>query len=165
MLASHQILSQMPEAFACDLIQHLHEKEKPLYKAALAALAQKRKLRSVFIERKPRTEQHRWVREQLSHPSNDSLAAQTLQIWLVSAHKGLLCEFLDGLGISHDENGTVEELPGAPEKERLAGVIELLLGKHPATLVTVYLHAFQSISEAGWNSLEEILAEDPRLAL
>lgn len=165
MLLPHEIFAKMPEETALGLLHFLHENEKPLYQAAVGSLAQQRKFRPVFITRKPRKEQHLWVREQISRKTNTDLAAHLLQIWLVGAHKQLLCDFLDGFGIPHDENGTIETLPEPPAKELVASVVDKLLAQYDATLLAVYLNAFQGIDGTGWPTLGEILAEDPRLQL
>lgn len=155
----------MPESTALGLLQFLHEKEKPLYRATIENLAQQRKLRPVFVERKPRKDQYAWIREQVSRKPNQALAAHLLQIWLVAAHKQLLCDFLDGFSIAHDENGTVEVLPPSPSNEEVAKVVDGLLTKYEASLVAIYLNAFQSIDDHGWSGVAAVLAENPRLRL
>jgi hypothetical protein len=165
MLQPHEIFARLPAPISEQLFGYLFEKEKPLYKASIDSLAKQRKLRAVFIERKPRAERHEWMREVLGKKVNDGVAAHLLQIWLVGAHAALLCDFLDELGIAHDANGTIEELPTAPEKEKLKAAIEAVMAKHDPAVVAVYLHAFQALDDNGWPTLEELLGEDPRLKL
>ncbi len=165
MLTPHEIFAQMPDAVAEALFGFLGEHEKALYKGTIDTLAQQRKLRPVFVERKPRAERHAWLREVVARKVNESVAAHLLQIWLVRAHAKLLCDFLDGLGIAHDESGTIEKLPPPPDKAKLAEVIDGLFTKHAPAVVTVYLHAFQALDDTGWPTLETLLTEDPRLQL
>jgi hypothetical protein len=165
MLQPHEIFAHLPAPISEQLFGFLFEKEKPLYKATIDTLSKQRKLRAVFVERKPRAERHEWMREVLARKINDGVAAHLLQIWLVGAHAKLLCDFLDGLGIAHDENGTIEELPAAPEKMKLKAVIDDVLTKHDPGVVAVYLHAFQALDDHGWATLEELLGEDARLKM
>jgi hypothetical protein len=89
-----------------------------------------------------------------------------LQAWLLGTHKQMLCDFLDGMEIKHDDDGTVEELPPAPPKEKITAAISKLLEKYPAETVAVYLHAFRDMDSAvQWPALDEILAEEARLKL
>ena len=162
---ANDIFTRMPPAVAVQLFSHLHENEKPLYKATIDTLAKQRNLRPVFIERKPREERFGWMRDAVAKKQNASVAAHLLQIWFVGAHSKLLCDFLDALGIAHDENGTIEDLPPAPPKETLAKAIDECFAKHDAKVVAVYLNAFQALDEEGWSTLAELLAEDPRLRL
>ncbi len=161
----YELFANLPPAVSEQLFTFIQEKEKPLYKATIDTLAKQRKLRPVFVERKPRAERHAWMKDVLGRKVNESVAAHLLQIWLVGAHAKLLCDFLDGLGIAHDENGTIEALPPAPTKEALVKAIDPLFEKHDPAVVAVYLNAFQALDEHGWPSLGELLSEDPRLQL
>jgi hypothetical protein len=165
MLTPNEILAHMPAETAQQLFSFLMEGDKPLYKATIDSLAKQRKLRPVFIERKPRLERYAWMKEALGRKQNEGVAAHLLQIWLIGSHKQLLCDFLDLLGIAHDENGTIENLPPAPPKEKLADAVGTLLEKHDPTVVAVYMHAFQALDNEGWSTLEELLHEDARLRL
>jgi hypothetical protein len=161
----NEIFARLPESVLGSLFAHLHENEKPLYKAAIRSVADQKKLRPVFLERKPKAEQFKYIAAHLALARNSTLAAQVLQIWLVGAHSNLLCAFLDGLGIAHEDNGTIEELPEAPAKEKLIEVVSTLQKGFDPDLVKVYLHSFQSLDEAGWPTLAALLSEDPSLAL
>ena len=161
----HEIFAHMPPAVAEQLFSFLEKNEKPLYQTTIDTLAKQRKLRMIFVTRKPRPERHAWMRDVLGRTVNDAIAAHLLQIWLVGAHAKLLCDFLDGLGIAHDANGTIEALPSAPAKADLVKAIEPLFAKHDPAVVAVYLHAFQALDDKGWDSLAELLGEDSRLKL
>ena len=129
-------------------------------------LASERKLRPVFIERKPPDERYAWTKSAVARKSNDTLAAHLLQAWLLGAQKPMLCDFLDSLGVAHDDDGTVEQLPESPPKEKLRETVDQLLSKHSAETVAVYLHAFHDMdSTVSWPPLGEILGEDERLRL
>ncbi|MGH9806341.1 MAG: hypothetical protein ACRD9W_03630, partial [Terriglobia bacterium] len=129
-------------------------------------LANERKLRPVFIERKPPNERHNWIKTALARKTDDTLAAHVLQAWLLGAQKPMLCDFLESLGVAHDDDGTVEQLPESPPREKLCETITQLLAKYPAETVTVYLHAFHDMdSTVSWPPLGEVLAEDERLRI
>jgi hypothetical protein len=156
----------MSPSLAAGVFTFLHTEQKPVYKAAIQGLANQRNLRGVFIERKPPGERFPWMQAALGRPLSDSLAAHILQAWLLGANKQMLCDFLDGMEIKHDDDGTVEELPPSPPKEKVAEAVSQLLGKYPAETVAVYLHAFRDMdSVVQWPALDEILAEEPRLKL
>ena len=165
MLQPHEILAHMPTTLATQLLDFLIEKEKPLFKATLDSLANQRKLRPVFVERKPRAERFQWMHDQLGRKQSNAVAAHLLQVWLMGAHHTLLCEFLDGFGITHDEHGMVENLPPSPSKADLQRVIDGLLTRYEAPLLAVYLHTFQALDEQGWEHLGALLQEDSRLTL
>lgn len=165
MLKPHEIFARMPAPVATQLLGFIQENEKPLYQATVETIAKQRKLRPIFIERKPRLERYAWLQANIGRAQHDPVAAHLLQIWLVGAQTSLLCDFLDALGIAHDKNGTIEKLPTAPPKAELAAAIEKLLAKYDPAVVAAYLHAFQAMDDEGWSSLAELLNEDPRLKL
>jgi hypothetical protein len=165
MLSPHEIFAQLPLETAARIFADLHEVQKPLYKAAVDSLAKAHNLRPVFVERKSRAEQHLWLADKARRRQHDSIAAHLLQAWLVGSHKGLLCDFLDGFGIAHDENGTVEVLPQAPPKEDLLRVITGLRSRYDSHLLAIYLNTFQSLDSEGWDTLAALIEEDPTLQL
>jgi hypothetical protein len=164
-MSPNDIFSQMPESTSTAILSDIFEHEKVLYKNLIENLAKQRKLRPVFVERKPRVERFAWIKDALGRKQNEPIAANFLQIWLVNRHAAMLCDFLDSLGIAHDENGTVDTIPPQPDKAALETAVNGLLGKYDQAFVAVYLNAFQALDDTGWPALGEILAEDARLNL
>lgn len=165
MLKTNEIFSRLPESVSGQLFDYLQKEQPNLIAIVVDTLAREQKLRPVFVQRKSEADRRAWLKKGLGQNRHAGDAAHLLQIWLVGAQAKLLCEFLDGLGIAHDENGTIEELPGAPEKAKLAEVIDKLMASHDPAVVSTYLHAFQATDEKGWDTLETLLGEDPRLKL
>lgn len=165
-MRAHEIFKNMSPALAAEVFTFLHRAQKPVYKAAVQGLANQRNLRGVFIERKPPQERHPWMQTALSRPVSDALASHLVQAWLLGAQKPMLNEFLDALEIPHGEDGTVDELPACPPKEKVAAAAAQLLAKYPPETVAVYLHAFRDMDSAvQWPALDEVLSEEARLAL
>ena len=166
MLQPHEIIARLSPELSDQLFAFLREKERKLYKAAITTLAEQRKFRPVFIEQMEKAKRHAWMKEALGRAQNASVSAQLLQIWFVGGHADLLCDFLDAFGIKHDANGTIEELPPAPDKAAVRKAVGDVLAKHDPAIVVAYLHTFQALDDAGgWPSLEELLTEDERLKL
>jgi hypothetical protein len=161
----YELFGKLSPELTNEIFAYLLEFEKPVYKAMVQNIASRRKLRPVFIERKPRRERHLWLQQALSLKSADDLTMQLLQIWLLGAQREMICEFLDSLGIEHDGKGVVDNLPAAPSRDRLNETISKLLEKRSPEAVALYLHAFQAMDETGWSILDEALATDPRISL
>lgn len=165
MMKCYEIFGRCSPELVNEIFSHLLEHEKAVYKAAIHNLAAQRKLRPVFVERKPKLERHLWLQQALSRKPADEFAAQLLQIWLLGAERDMICRFLDSIGVPHDGKGLVENLPAEPSKEVLERAIGELLEKHRHEVVAVYLNAFQVMDEKGWETLATLLESDPRLAL
>jgi hypothetical protein len=164
MLKSHELLGFMSPALATDILSFIFESDKPAYKATLAAVAEAKHVRPVFLERQPRAARHAAMLSALTKPQLDGAAAAFIRAWLVKKHAAMLVDFLNALGIPH-ENGVVEDLPGAVADEKLKAAIEVLLGKYPHEVVAVYLNAFNDMNAAGWENLKTLLESDARLQL
>ena len=76
----------------------------------------------------------------------------------------LLTQFLDALGIKHEE-GIVEELPETIANDALSAALDNLLANHDRDVVVLYLHAFHTMNDGGWPNLEAALENDIRLQL
>jgi hypothetical protein len=164
MLTSHELFGFMSPALALDILTYLYETDKPLYRATLGAVAEARKLRPVFLERQPRPQRHATMLATLTRPALDLAAGNLIRIWLLKKHKQMLADFLDALGIPHQE-GVVEELPPAMDDAKVRAAVDVLLGKYPPEVVAVYLHAFSAMNTVGWPHLKTMLESDPRLQL
>ena len=165
-MQSHEIFQRMDPHLAAQIFSWLQTEQKPVYKAAIQGLANQRNLRGVFIERKPPAERFPWMQAAFARKISDSLASHILQAWLLGANKEMLCDFLDAMEIKHGDDGTVDELPASPPREKIAAAVARLLEKYPSGNVAVYLHAFRDMdSTVQWTALDKILEEEPRLAL
>jgi hypothetical protein len=164
MLTCHEILGFMPQGVAQEILDHAFTSDKEVYRLTLKAVAEARKLRPVFFQRKPRAEQHREILATLCRPRLEAVASQLLCAWLLKAHPAMLADFLDSLGIPH-ERGVISQCPAAVEDARLNAAVDALLAKYPQEKVAVYLHVFDATSDAHWPNLAALLQTDARLQL
>jgi hypothetical protein len=163
-MTSSELFAAMSPELAGDVLEFNHTTERNLYRAALEAVAQARKMRAKFLERQPRAERHAMLIGSLSRSGLAVAADSLLRNWLLKKHTLVLQDFLNGLQIKH-ENGVVEDLPKAVEDDALKAAIEQVLAKHPHEVVAVYLQAFNAMNAESWANLETLLASDPRLQL
>lgn len=164
MLNAYELVGFMPAELSADLLTWAYDSDKPTYKATLAAVAQARRLRPVFLEKQPRAQRHSDMLATLTRPSQDATAATLLRAWLLGRHPAVVTDFLDALGIAH-KNGVVENLPQEMDEPKLAQAVDQLLAKHPRDVVAVYLNAFNGLNGANWPTLETMLQKDARLQL
>ena len=164
MLKCHELLGFVSPALSQEIIDFTFNSDKALYRAVLAAVAEANHVRPVFFERKPRAQRHPEMVAALTRPRMEEAAANLLRGWLLKAQTPILGDFLDALGIAH-ENGVVEDFPATVDDEKLKAAIDLLLGKHPKETVIVYLNTVQTTGGVNWPNLEQLLQSDTRLQL
>jgi hypothetical protein len=163
-MKSHKLFAAMSPALANDVLGFSFASDKNLYRAAVDAVAQARKLRPKFLERYPRAERNAMILSFLSRPALEAVSDSLLRAWLLKKHTAVLTDFLNALGIKH-ENGVVEDLPASVDDAALSSALDVVLQKHPPEVAAVYLHAFDDMNEASWPNLEARLRDDPRLKL
>jgi hypothetical protein len=164
MLTSHELLGFMSPNLALEIVTFAFESDKPLYRAALNAVAEARKLRPVFLERQPRAQRHADMLATLTRPVMDAVTGNLIRGWLLKKHKAMLVDFLDALGIAH-KDGVVEDLPESMDDAKLQAAVGKLLDKYPPEVVAIYLNAFNEMNEVEWPNLKQMIESNPRLQL
>ncbi len=164
MLKCHELFGFMTPGLAQEILDFVYKNEKPVYRGILVAVAEARKLRPIFYERKPRSERHKDMLEMLSRPRMETVSADLLRNWLLKSESTMLKEFLDLLQIQH-KDGIVEDFPTTIEDALLKSAVDALLAKHPKERVIIYLSGFCAMNTASWPNLEAMLGSDERLQL
>ena len=162
MLTAHELFGFMSSDLSAQILETAYESDKGNYRLVISAVADARKLRPAFFERKPRTERHQEMAAMLAKPRLDAAANTLIRVWLMKKHAQMLIDFLDALAIAHKE-GVVDDLPATIDDAKLREAIEKLLAKYPREEVAVYLNAFYSMNDVSWLNLKTLLETDPRL--
>lgn len=163
-MQANQIFQETSPELAIEILTAVREEDRNVYKATLASLAGQKKLRPVFVQRKPVDQQMRWMHGTLKLKSCSEIGEQLLQMWLLTCHSDMLVQFLDDLRIEHDGKGAVNELPESLDRDRLAKAVDHLFKRFPQAEISIYLRLFQMQRPGGWDELGAILDADERLA-
>ncbi|MGA0844983.1 MAG: hypothetical protein ACO3RV_00450 [Luteolibacter sp.] len=148
------------------MLDWFREHDRNVYKSAVNTLSARRKLRPVFIQKKPLPDQYAWIHKTLKIAALSEIGEQLLQAYLMSAQQSMLAMFCDGMGIPHDGKGSVVgDLPKSLDAERLDSTLEKLLDLFDPKLLTLYLHCFNMQVASGWPELTSKLGSDERLVL
>ncbi len=162
----HELYQKLDPALVQEMFLYFREEERDLYKTSIASLAQNRKLRPVFIQKKSVPDQIAWLHKTLQLRNQDVVGEHLLQVWFMKGQQPLLIDFCDGMGIAHNGEGSVEEdLPDTLDEAKLKATVETLLGKYNPKLVSLYLHVFNKQTLTGWENLAQLIEEDDRIAL
>lgn len=163
---AHQIFQTADQSLINDLFTWLRNSELDLYKNTVASLAQDRKLRPVFVQKKPLPEQFAWLHKTLKLKSTDMMGEHLFQLFFMKGNEDLLVTFCDSMGIEHDGKGSVEgELPETLDADKVKASVSTLLEKFDHKLVTAYLYIFNLQTDGGWDSITDILESDKSLKL
>lgn len=163
MKLANEIFQDVKPETAVAVFQYLRDEQREVYKASISSLAANRKLRPVFVQRRPTPEQIDWLVKNVKLRGSVEIATQVLQLWLLKAHPALLTSFLDGLGIEHDGEGAADDIPDNLEAKKLKSTVNDLLKNHDPELVRIYLHIFQLQRANGWEELTQLIESTPEL--
>ena len=164
-MKAYEIFQNLDDKLANEIIGYFRVDSRDIYKATVTSLATQRKLRAAFVQKKPGADQIAWVVKTLKLKMADTVGEHLLQVWLLKEQKDMLIRFVGDLGIEHDDDGGVENLPETIEADKLKAAIDHLLEDSPANVVTLYLRVFQIQQPGGWPAIAEALETDGRLKL
>jgi len=162
MLNSFELLGFISANLSNQILSDSAEDNREVYDATLGGVAKLRRMRPQFLRSQPKPARHKLMIESLKRPAFEEVASQLLRGWLIKHQKDMLILFLDTLNIQH-EDGVVEDLPNEISDEGLNKAINTLLEQNEREIVVLYLHAFQSMNDSGWENLEAALETDERL--
>ncbi|MEO8616012.1 MAG: hypothetical protein ABI600_12790 [Luteolibacter sp.] len=165
-MKAHELYTAVDPAIVTQILDWFRANDKNVYRSAVATLANNRKLRPVFIEKKSMADQYVWINKTLKLKACDTIGEHLLQAYLMAGQQSLLAMFCDGMGIPHDGKGSVVgDLPKKLDATRLASTIDRLVDIFDPKIFTVYLYCFNMQAPGGWPELNEKLESDERLKL
>jgi hypothetical protein len=166
LVKAHELYTAVDPALVTQILDWFRANDRNVYRSAVATLASNRKLRPVYIEKKPLVEQYAWILKTLQRRDCDTIGEHIMQAYLMAGQQSLLAMFCDGMGIPHDGKGSVVgNLPKKLDAERLNTTIDRLVDVFEPKLLTLYLHCFNMQVDGGWPELSEKIESDPRLML
>ncbi len=94
---------------------------------------------TAFTQAARRKVWRRRISAEVTTKANDKLALAYLIEWLLRHHRQMLVDYLDFLGVKHNQGETDEDFCESREPEKLREGIAVLLEKYPAHHVATYL--------------------------
>src|SRR5262245_1465955 len=85
----------------------------------------------------------------------DSLAARALVGYHLAEQRPMMGEFLDALGIGHEE-GLIKDESVAPDPTKLEAAVAAIVGKFPAEEVSLYLDTLRCQDPDTWSALPQL---------
>jgi hypothetical protein len=161
-----QIVQYVSPALADTIFVHAQTDERETFASIMGALTETLKFRPFIWKTWAKNRQREWLWTNLRQPRFAAAALQLFQEWFFTQRTPMLNQFLDALGIAHNEEGLIQEdLPETLDETKVRESVEGLLKAFPAEETALYLHLFQHGRKDGWASLGSLLANDPRLKL
>lgn len=85
----------------------------------------------------------------------EAMAARALVVYHLTDQRAMMGEFLDALGLKHD-NGLIEEDDAKPDEAKVAAAVAAIAAKYPAEDVSLYLTTLVSQDPGTWQALQSV---------
>jgi len=152
-MRSYQVFAQMTPDRAAQVMAVLMEKSPAVYTQAVAATSAAMNARPKFLMRQPAEKRANMVRRTLARVRASDLAEEVLAAYFLEGRKEILTEWLDSVGLEHDEGILKEEHPPPPSRSSLDQAVKSFLEGDQIEDRELLLRAFAAQSAIDWPDL------------
>ena len=157
-MRSHEVFARMAPERAEAFLAELRQEAPQVSQMALAAAAGAFKLRPAFLKRQSKDKQAEWVRKALARGSMAAVAEEILAEYFLGHQKTLLVEWLDSVGLQHEDGVLKDAAPPPPESGSLRKAFDAFVAGENPERRRLLLCAFAAQSAIDWPELEGLLA-------
>jgi hypothetical protein len=157
-MRNYQIFGSLSEEHALRLMRTLAEKSPGVFAQALAAASAALRARPVYLQRQPFEKRAAAVRRALARVASEPVAGELLAVYFLDCRKELLVEWLDALGLEHEEGILSADAPAQPPVAELRDTVAKFLAVDPDPDRRLLLAAFAAQAAIDWPELEALLA-------
>ena len=155
----YQIFASMDEEVCHHFFGGLAEGAPAMFAQLCGAAAQAMKARPAYVSKLPLEKKANAMRRALARVSADPLAEEMLAVYFLECRKELLAEWLDGLGIEHEDGTLKADAPEQPEEGKLREFVGTFRTGEDASDRELLLRAFSAQTAIEWPALEAMLSE------
>ncbi len=158
-MRAHQVFASMSPERAAALLEALSRQTPAVFAEALAVAGGMLKARPVYLRRLPFERRAEAVRKALSRVVADQLAEEVLATYFLECRQPLLEEWLDALGLAHEQGVLEAAAPPQPEKAALEATVKRFrAGGEDAPDRELLLRAFAAQHAIDWPDLDALLS-------
>jgi len=159
-MRSYQVFASLPPERAVEMMRALADKAPGILAQAIATASAALKARPVYLQRQPFEKRAEAVRRGLSRIAANPVANEVLAVYFLECRKQLLVQWLDALGLEHEDGVLAADAPPPPAAAELAKAVDHFLGVDQDPDRRVLLAAFAAQDAIEWPDLEARLASD-----
>jgi hypothetical protein len=153
----YQIFARMEPEQAVDVLNALLEAAPGVYTQAIAVASATMKARPKFLMKQTKEKRAHLIRRALSRVAAGPIAEEVLAAYFLDTKKDLLVEWLDQLGLEHEEGILKQDRPESPAAAALEEAVAVFRkGEDPADR-ELLLQAFSAQSSLDWPALNALL--------
>ncbi len=157
-MRSFQVFAAMTPERAVEMMKVLHEHSPAILAQTVAAAAASMKTRPVYLKRQPFEKRADAVRRALSRVVANDAASELLAVYFLQCRQELLVEWLDKLGLEHEEGTLKDESPPEPAEDHLRKCVEEFRAAGEEPDRDLLLQAFAAQDAVEWPALDELIS-------
>lgn len=155
----HEIFAAMPPEQSETFFARLAEESPLTFTQALAGAASAMNSRPQYLLKQPMAKRVATVRRALSRVAAKPLAEEILAVYFLECRKELLTQWLDQLGLEHEDGVLEQSEPESPEPDQLEKDVEVFRGQDDDPDRELLLRAFASQSAIDWPALDALISQ------
>jgi hypothetical protein len=156
-LKAYQVFARMTPERAHALLEGLRKEAPGVYTQALGAASVWLRARPQFVMKQSPEKRARFVRQALARVATNLIAEEVLAAYFLQVKKGLLVEWLDAVGLEHEEGSLKADAPPEPERGALEKAVAAFREGDDADDRELLLQAFAAQSAIDWPTLESLI--------
>jgi hypothetical protein len=156
-MRSYQVFAAMSPARGAALLRRIADEAPAVFAQALGAACAALRARPVYLQRQPFEKRAEAVRRALARVTSNAIAEEILAVYFLECRKDLLVEWLDAVGLEHEDGTLTGDSPPAPATEILADAVEKFRARDADPDRGLLLHAFAAQDAIDWPALDERL--------
>jgi hypothetical protein len=155
----HEIFAAMSPEHAEKFFAQLAEKSPAMFAQSVHAAATALKSRPQYLMKQPMTKRVAAVRRVMSRVSSAAVAEEMLAVYFLECRVEVLTEWLDVVGLAHEDGMLEEAKPPAPDDDTLRQHVGQYRAVDDDPDRELLLQAFAAQQSIDWPVLDELLRE------
>ena len=157
-MRSYHVFASMSAERAAQMLKPLAQKAPAVFAQAVAVASAALKARPVYLLRQPFAKRAEAVRRALSRVASDPVASEVLAVYFLECRSKLLVEWLDTVGLEHEEGTLKDDAPTPPAEAPLRKAVGVFLAVDDDPDRRILLGAFAAQDAIEWPVLDELIA-------
>lgn len=152
-----EIFAAMPQDQSRRVLREIRERAPAGFQQALMLACGVLRSRPVYLRGLPFDKQADAVRRALARVASNSVAEELLAVYFLECRRPLLIEWLDAVGLAHEEGVLKDEKPPEPEEAKLRESVDGFLGGEEPETRLLLLRAFGAQEPVEWPAFDALL--------
>ncbi len=153
----YQVFAGMSPEAATAMMKTLSKENPAAFAQALGAACAALKARPVYLQKQPFDRRAGAIRRALSRVAASDVAEEILAVYFLDCRRELLVEWLDTVGVAHEDGTLADDVPAPPPRTALEKAVKAFREKDDDPERAILLRAFAAQSAIDWPDLEALL--------